>query len=207
MQEPGLMPPAPPGKRDPLFALTGKRAMKAVAIIFAVIIIGVIAVVLLFQPHAGSAITSPQAAQAVVKTLTSTVTPDQARQPVALPAPDSAGSPVDFALEAGPQTKCGLTCRELTPSITNTGTETAHNVCISLVMYNSGGDLIFLNGMPSFTQCVGDIDGGGIRSEPIVINADCGFLASKCLGRTLILQTQAACNERTVRFPDQQIAV
>jgi hypothetical protein len=115
--------------------------------------------------------------------------------------------PVDFALVAGPQEKCGLTCRQLTPTITNTGTETAHNVCISLVMYNSGGDLIFLNSGPSIQQCVGTLAAGESKSEPIIINADCGFLASKCLRQTLVLKTQATSDETTVRFPDQLIAV
>jgi hypothetical protein len=114
---------------------------------------------------------------------------------------------VNFSLEAGPQTSCGLTCRQLTPAITNTGNETAHNVCISLVVYNSGGDIIFLNGAPSIRQCVGNIEGGESKSEPIVINADCGAFASKCLGQTLTLQTTVASEEKTARFPDVAISV
>ena len=115
--------------------------------------------------------------------------------------------PVDFVIDAGPTENCGLTCRQLTPSITNTGIKTAHNVCISIVLSNSGGDLISLNGEPSFRKCIGNIASGESKSESIVINADCGFLASKCIKQTLILKTKATCDETTVQFPDQIIAV
>lgn len=115
--------------------------------------------------------------------------------------------PVDFSLVAGPQTSCGLTCRQLTPVITNTGDQAAHNVCISLVVQNSGGDTIFLNGAPSIRQCVGNMAGGESKSEPIVINADCGVFGSKCLGQTLTLQTTVTSDEKTVRFPDMSISV
>jgi hypothetical protein len=114
---------------------------------------------------------------------------------------------VDFVIQAGPQEKCGLTCRQLTPSVTNTGTDTAHNVCISIMLYNSGGDLITLNGGPSVTKCIGDIASGESRSEPVTIEADCGLFASKCIRQTLILKTEATCDETTVRFPDKMFAV
>jgi hypothetical protein len=74
-------------------------------------------------------------------------------------------------------------------------------------MYNSGGDLIFLNSGPSIRQCVGTLAAGEWKSEPIVIDADCGFLASKCIQQTLVLKTLATSDETTVRFPDQLIAV
>ncbi len=119
----------------------------------------------------------------------------------------SAVKPVDFVIDAGSQEKCGLTCRQLTPSITNTGITTAHNVCISIVLSNTGGDIISLNGEPTFRKCIGNIASGESKSESIVINADCGFLASKCIKQTLILKTKATCDETTVQFPDQIIAV
>jgi hypothetical protein len=115
--------------------------------------------------------------------------------------------PVDFVIDTGAQEKCGLTCRHLTPSITNTGTKTAHNVCISIRLSNTGGDIIFLNGEPTIRKCIGNIASGESKSESIVINADCGFLASKCVKQTLILKTKATCDETTVQFPDQIIAV
>ena len=126
-----------------------------------------------------------------------TTVPQAARQP----AQDSPQKPVDFVIQPGPEEKCGLTCRQLTPTITNTGNETAHNVCITIVLYNSGGDLISLNGGPSIRQCIGDIASGDSKSEPIEIDADCGFLASKCIRQTLILKTEATCDETTVQFP------
>lgn len=176
----------------------------AFIIVFVVVIIGVIAGVVLVQSPAGSGATiSP----AVMENPLSPAVPQPVRQPNTQPAYDSPVKPVDFVIEAGPQEKCGLTCRQLTPAITNTGNETAHNVCISLVLYNSGGDLIFLNGGPTIRQCIGNIASGESKSEPIVIEADCGFLASKCLRQTLILKTEVTCDEATVQFPDQMIAV
>jgi hypothetical protein len=54
---------------------------------------------------------------------------------------------------------------------------------------------------------VGTLAAGESKSEPIVIDADCGFLASKCIQQTLVLKTLATSDETTVRFPDQLIAV
>jgi len=100
-----------------------------------------------------------------------------------------------------------LTCRQLDASITNTGYETAHNVCISVGLHNSRNEIINLNGEPSLNRCIGDIEGGESKTEPITINADCGVFASKCIGETLTLQTLVLSDEKTVRFPDQLIAV
>jgi hypothetical protein len=199
-----MMPPDPIGKKEPESPRSGKKAVMVFVFLFVVVIIGVIAVVVLVQSPAGSGATpSP----AVMENPPGPAVPQPVRQPDTQPAHDSPVKPVDFVIEAGPQEKCGLTCRQLTPAITNTGDETAHNVCISLVMYNSGGDLIFLNGRPSIRQCIGNITSGESKSEPIVIEADCGFLASKCLRQTLILKTGVTCDETTVQFPDQMIAV
>ena len=199
-----MIPPAPPGKKEPGSPLSGKKAVMAFVIVFVVVIIGVIAGVVLIQSPAGSGATTLP--PVVENTLGSAVS-QPVRQPNTQPADNSPVKPVDFVIDAGSQEKCGLTCRQLTPSITNTGNETAHNVCISLVMSNSGGDLISLNGEPSFKKCIGNIASGESKSEPIVINADCGFLASKCVSQTLILKTSITCDETTVQFPDQMIAV
>jgi hypothetical protein len=115
--------------------------------------------------------------------------------------------PVDFVLQPGDPASCGLTCRQLDASITNTGYETAHNVCITVGLHNSRNEIINLNGEPSINRCIGDIAGGQKKTEPITLNADCGVFVTKCIGETLTLQTQVTSVEKTVRFPDQLIAV
>jgi hypothetical protein len=197
-------PQSPDRKKGSGRTLPGKKAVVEGAILCIVVIIGVIAFVVLVQPPAGNTTTPTQAVVATTKT---PAIPQPVRQSVAQAPSVTARQTVAFALATGPLDNCGLTCRQLAPSITNTGTETAHNVCISLAMYNSGGDLIFLNGGPSIRQCVGTLAAGESKSEPIVINADCGFLASKCLQQTLLLKTLATSDETTVRFPDLLIAV
>ena len=198
------------------FAKPGKRERLLLATYVVVIIICAIAVVVLVLSPASSSTaqppgqrTAPRSDQGSYPSPTSptprvTPVPRQTEFP---PAPGAEKKPVDFVLVAGPQINCGLTCRQLTPTITNTGDETAHNVCISLVMYNSRAEPILLNGGPYLTQCVGDLVGGESTSEAITINADCGILASKCIQQTLILQTQITSEEKTVQFPDQTISV
>jgi len=115
--------------------------------------------------------------------------------------------PVDFILQPGEQTSCGLTCRQLDATIINSGYETAHDVCITVALHNSRNEVINLNGEASIRRCVGDIAGGQSRMESISINADCGLFASKCIGETLTLQTRVTSVEKTIRFPDQLIAV
>ena len=115
--------------------------------------------------------------------------------------------PVDFILQPGVPASCGLTCRQLDASITNTGYETAHNVCVTVGLHNSRNEIINLNGKPSINRCIGDIAGGQKKTESIIINADCGAFATRCIGETLTLQTEVTSVEKTVRFPDQVIAV
>jgi hypothetical protein len=115
--------------------------------------------------------------------------------------------PVDFILQPGGQTSCGLTCRQLDATITNSGYETAHDVCITVALHNSRNEVINLNGEASIRHCVGDIEGGQSKTEPITINADCGLFATKCIGETLTLQTRVTSVEKTIRFPDQLIKV
>ena len=110
-------------------------------------------------------------------------------------------------LQPGEQTSCGLTCRQLVAAITNTGYETAHNVCITVALHNSRNEVINLNGDLSIRRCMGDIAGGQEKSEQVTINADCGVFATKCIGETLTLQTQVSSDEKTIQFPDQLIAV
>ena len=119
----------------------------------------------------------------------------------------TAAVPVDFTLQSGSPSSCGLTCRQLDASITNTGYSTAHSVCINVNMHNSRNEILNLNGDPTLSRCVGDIDGRQTKTESITINVDCGAFATKCIGETLTLQTQITSVEKTVRLPDQLIAV
>jgi hypothetical protein len=64
-----------------------------------------------------------------------------------------------------------------------------------------------MNGESSLNRCIGDIAGGQKKTESIIINADCGAFATKCIGETLTLQTRVTSVEKTVQFPDQLIAV
>jgi hypothetical protein len=115
--------------------------------------------------------------------------------------------PVDFSIQAGVPTTCGLTCRQLDATLTNSGYMTAHNVCITVSLHNSRNEIINLNGDPGINRCVGDLSGGQTITEPITINADCGPFATRCIGETLTLQTKVVSDEKTVQFPDQVIAV
>lgn len=123
------------------------------------------------------------------------------------PTPEPIKKPVDFILEPADLVNCGLTCRQLTARITNIGDTKAHNVCISLRMLNSRQDVIGLNGGETLSQCIGDLDSHQTKSEPVIINADCGALAYKCLKETLTLETEVTSNEATIRFPDKLITV
>jgi len=78
---------------------------------------------------------------------------------------------------------------------------------VVLEVFNENGERIFINSAPSIERCLGDIGGGESRSETITIHADCGFLAGKCIGHTLILKTRATSIERTQVFPDSYIVV
>jgi len=120
---------------------------------------------------------------------------------------ETATVPVDFTLQSGTPASCGLTCRQLEASITNTGYATAHDVCINVSMHNSRNEILNLNGGPTLNRCVGDIGGGQTKTESITINVDCGAFATKCIGETLTLQTQITSVEKMVQLPDQLIAV
>ena len=115
--------------------------------------------------------------------------------------------PVDFLLQSGAPSSCGLTCRQLDASITNAGYASAHSVCIDVSMHNSKNEIINLNGEASLVRCIGDISAGQTKTEAITINADCGVFATKCIGETLTLRTRITSVEKTVQFPDQLIAV
>jgi len=137
-------------------------------------------------------------------TVSSTITPKITKtiRPTANPS-----VPVDFLLQSGSPSSCGLTCRQLDASITNTGYASAHSVCIDVSMHNSKNEIINLNGAASLVRCIGDISAGQTKTEAITINADCGVFATKCIGETLTLRTKITSVEKTIQFPDQLIAV
>lgn len=190
-----------------------KKVLTAAGIVAALIIIAVVSVYVIFQEPAhtegpvspsgtGSAV-SPQVSQVQHPAGSRTSSP----QTVSYTPLKTQELPVDFVLRPGEQTSCGLTCRQLTVAIANTGSETAHDVCITVALHNSKNEVINLNGDPSIRRCIGDIAGGEEKSEPITINADCGVFATRCIGETLTLQTQVSSVEKTIRFPDQVIKV
>jgi len=126
--------------------------------------------------------------------------PAQASQPAAV-----VSRPVDFSLITGTQTDCGTTCRETVATLKNTGDRTAHNVCVQLTAHNSDGKLIPLNGGDNIHICIGDLGGGQSSSQNIKIDADCGFLFTDCIGKTLTLDTEATSTEKRVTFPTRTI--
>ena len=129
------------------------------------------------------------------------------RQAGSFTAATTPNVPVDFILQSGEPASCGLTCRQLDATITNTGYNTAHNVCITVTLHNSRNEVINLNGAPSLQRCIGDLTGGQAKTESISVDADCGAFATRCIGQTLTLQTQVSSDEKTARFPDQVIPV
>jgi len=203
MQEAKPDAPEKSGRRSP-----EKKTLVLAGIAVAGIIIAAIFACIIFQapensknPVSPSVTTSSQPRATHVPTGSPTT-----RQPSYVTV-KATQNPVDFVLQPGEQTSCGLTCRQLDATVTNSGYETAHNVCITVALYNSRNAVINLNGETSLRRCVGDIAAGQSRTEPITINADCGVFATKCIGETLTLQTQVTSDEKTIRFPDQLIKV
>ncbi len=192
--------------------IPGKKILFLAGVIAAVIIIAAISAYLFFQVPQNSEKpvslgATNSTSQRQIPTLQQTEGSQTIQQPTEYTVKETLKIPVDFVLQPGEQTSCGLTCRQLVAAITNTGYETAHNVCITVGLHNSRNEVINLNGDLSIRRCIGDIAGGQEKSEPITINADCGVFATKCIGETLTLQTQVSSDEKTIQFPDQLIAV
>jgi len=192
--------------------LPEKKTLIIAGIAIALFLIAVIALsVIIPSPEGGT--TQPAVikdfnqTQKGVSSPQTTNVPKTISQTGTLTIQPTAALPVDFILESGVPASCGLTCRQLDATLTNTGSMTAHNVCISVSMHNSRNEIIKLNGESTLNRCVGDMAGGQTMTEHITINADCGVFASRCIGETLTLQTQAGSDEKTVRFPDQVISV
>lgn len=147
---------------------------------------------------------SPAQVQNIPKTVFPTGTPKDGKTPV---IQTTVAVPVDFILQSGVPVSCGLTCRQLDATLTNSGYMTAQNVCIAVSMHNSRNEIISLNGESILSRCVGNIAAGQTITESLSVNADCGAFATKCIGETLTLQTVVSSDETTVRFPDQLISV
>jgi len=207
-------------KEKPGPGLPEKKNLMIAGIVVAVLIIAVIAVVASIPLPAGKGTAQPAViknftqpekgvssaqTQNLQKTLRQTSAQTIRQTPTLRTTPPAL--PVDFVLQPGDPANCGLTCRQLDASITNTGYATAHNVCITVGLHNSRNEIINLNGGPSIHRCIGDISGGQKKTEPITINADCGAFATKCIGETLTLQTRVTSVEKTIQFPDQVIVV
>lgn len=191
--------------RKPGMHIPQKRMLILAGIVVAGIIIAAVAASIIFQvPQNNKNPANPSVTTSASPHPTRSPTP---RQSSDVTVQQTQRNPVDFVLLPGGQTSCGLTCRQLDATITNSGYETAHDVCITVALHNSRNEVINLNGETSIRRCVGDIAGGQSKTEPITINADCGLFASKCMGETLTLQTQVTSVEKTIRFPDQLIAV
>jgi len=196
-----------------------KKTLIIAGIVIALFLIAVIAVPVIMRPPPDHGtgqspviknFTQPETGIPVANT---TITPKTVRQTgnPAISATSGVQSTtavlVDFSIQTGVPVTCGLTCRQLDATLTNSGYKTAHNVCITVSMHNSRNEIINLNGASSLNRCVGDIAGGQTITEPIMINADCGPFATLCIGETLTLQTRVVSDEKTVRFTDQVISV
>lgn len=197
-----------PGKSG--MSIQQKRVLILAGIVIGGIIITAVAASIIFQaPENGRNPANPTVTRG---TSPHPTTQHPIRSQTARPSPgvtvqETQRIPVDFILLPGEQTSCGLTCRQLDATITNSGYDTAHDVCITVALHNSRNEVINLNGEASIRRCIGDIAGGQSMTEPITVNADCGLFASKCIGETLTLQTRVTSVEKTIRFPDQLIAV
>jgi hypothetical protein len=187
--------------------LPEKKNLMIAGIVVAVLIIVIIAIVFIQLPP-DSKNAKPAAIKNITPKITKTFLPSGTRvigQTSTIQITPAV--PVDFILKSGNPTSCGLTCRQLDASITNTGYATAHDVCIEVSMHNSRNEIINLNGNPTLNRCIGDIAGEQTKTESITINADCGLFATKCIGETLTLKTRVTSVEKTVQLPDQLIAV
>jgi len=205
--------------KKPGTGLPEKKSLMIFGIVVVMLIIAVIAVVVFLQAPSDKGTTQspviknftpPEKEVSLVqtqKTIRQTGTQTTMQTPPQPTQQKIPALPVDFILQPGVPSSCGLTCRQLDASITNTGYETAHNVCITVDLHNSRNEIINLNGQPSINRCIGDIAGGQKKTESITINADCGAFATRCIGETLTLQTRVTSVEKTVRFPDQVIPV
>lgn len=182
-----------------------------------IVVIGIIALVVLVSSFGTGSDAVEETPHSLIKTpsippITPHVTPVPPETSPELPVPAynptnsqfPLKSNVNFFLDPGVPTDCGLTCRETTATITNVGNETAHNVCVWLNVRNEKGDIIPLNDMQTLYDCIGDLDGGVSKSEDMMLEADCGLFALNCAGQGLILSAKITSEEKTVVFPEQR---
>lgn len=192
-------------EKTPVTPWQQRKVLQIVVVIVGIVVILAVAVLMFAGgPSSGGSLSENKS---TVTHPVSTVTTATHAPATLLPVATTAKKPVDFLLETGDMTNCGLTCRQLNASITNTGYSTAHEVCISLQMHNSKGAVIGLNGADTMQQCIGDLGSGQVKTETVTINADCGVFATKCIQEILTLETRVTSKETTVRMADTVIKV
>jgi hypothetical protein len=190
--------------------IRGKKFWMVTGIIIGAIIILILGYTIFPVPGNTESPVTPAATNSPPRLHVTTISPPEGSPAIRRPdtyVAETSRIPVDFVLQSGETTSCGLTCRQLDATIANTGFDTAHNVCITVALHNSRNEVINLNGEAFIKRCIGDLAGGETRTEPISVNADCGVFATKCIGETLTLQTQVSSDEKTAQFPDQVIKV
>lgn len=108
---------------------------------------------------------------------------------------------VYFEIDPGTPTSCGITCRKILASLTNTGEVDAHNVKVNFDIYNSAGDSVY-----STQEQLGDIASGQSKSKTITMHINCGSaltLYSKCRKHMpLTLRVKILFDEGIQIFPD-----
>jgi hypothetical protein len=197
--------PEKPGTR-----IRGKKFWMVTGILVGIVIIVILAFIMFQAPGNNENTLNPVATNSFPQLQVTTISLPEGSPGILSSGTyvtETSKAPVDFVLQSGEPSNCGLTCRQLDATITNTGFAIAHNVCITVALHNSRNEVINLNGDPFIKRCIGDISGGESKTESISVNADCGAFATRCIGETLTLQTQVSSDEKTTRLPDQLIAV
>src|SRR4030042_6509266 len=131
-----------PGK--PGIYIPQKRMVILAGIVVAIIIIAAVAGSIIFLvPENGNNPANPSVTT-VASPHPTTQHPIRSQTPWPSPGvtiQETKRIPVDFILLPGGQTSCGLTCRQLDATLTNSGYETAHDVCITVALHNSRNEV------------------------------------------------------------------
>jgi hypothetical protein len=106
-----------------------------------------------------------------------------------------------FKITTGTPVSCGIICRQIMTTLTNTGDKNAHNVKVNLYIYNNIEDIVY-----STQEQLGDVKSGQSVSKSIIMNLDCGSvltLYSKCRKHMpLVLKLTVIFDEGIQAFPD-----
>ncbi len=112
------------------------------------------------------------------------------------------GPAVDFQVVTGTYSSCGLTCRRTTATVTNIGSQTAHNVRIVMEVRNNADKVMNVNGGPSYERPIGNLESGQSVSVPISVNVDCPDLMKCQDSLPFNLRYSVVSTELTKKFPD-----